>query len=307
MIELLTALAFLGFILGAVCFVKLLLGSDKASKKDLEGTKQLIANATADDIESLTKDFSDEMLKYELTENASHSFEVIEERVKKSFADEKLAREKSQDECVKELKMHTDTEVANVKRFAEGKIDKTNLDQSLKKFEEEQKNVIEKMRDEQKKIADDGDRTVYDRIAKLFKDRTEQEEKQLDELKKALEDFKVSTVQKSEELRKAMGLLYPVEKLAMQLDITVEIAQVLIDNSYDSAEKIAEKGNLDFALTITGIELKDAVAIHEKAKVFVEKKEEPKTEAKTQETKSKPRVRVTKKEPKIIAKQEENA
>lgn len=212
----------------------------------------------------------------------------VNANITKAVADEKTARGNSENDLTKQLTTKIDADVNGVKRLVEevkkdlyGKIEALNGTATR----------LEKAVEELKVVIKDGDQKAYNALANLLDERTKQEEQKLDEIKKGLEDFKQFTFQKSEDLRKAMGNLYPVEILAEKLGIPMDIAQKLLDAGYDSVEKIAQTEAVLIIVSLQGIvDAKDILSIHTKAKEIVsiqETVEEIKSQAKVVEEETK--------------------
>ena len=298
--ELLWFLAILGFIAAIVCLFKVFFGSEKASKKDLKMIKiEILKAAVASDddvknfVDSKYPDF--DALTNRL-QDARKEMAGKDGEITVAIESERQRWQKGDNDNITQIRTEIQTEVNGAKKLVDGKVDKADLDKQVAKVVEDVKNTIDKLREELKGVITNGDQKVYSDIGGLLKKRNEDEDKALDEIRKALNDFKEATIEKSEEVRKAMGNFYPDEVLAGKLNIELDVAQKLIDLGLDVEEKIVAMEAINFAVAVTGVvELPQAVQIHAKAKAIVkdaakveEKPQEAPKEIKTEATVSQP-------------------
>lgn len=194
--------------------------------------------------------------------------------VKKAVATEKSNREASDNDTNTQLRTYIETEVAGAKRLVEGvqqeikglgsKIEA--LNNALTKVETGQKEKFDIL----KQAVVDGDQKTYNALGALLDERVKQERQLLEDLIVAFNDFKTKTFEKSEELRKASGVFYPVEILTEKLGIETDIAQNLINAGYDSIEKVAQAEVITLIVTFQGaIGAKELLAIQTKAKEVI--------------------------------------
>jgi len=277
MTEILIALGVIDFLLAVVAIICLLILrsqiDEKASYKFLrdivDEAKEEVLGAMLTSLEEAKEAIGSEVAASFLTISAFNSTvnsvkDELKGDIKAAVEAEKTARGTSENALLIEIKNKISEDVVNgikkiteeVKGAFEEKIKA--LDETTRKTEETIENL--------KVAIKNGDQKTYNDVASSLDAKVQ---KEVEKFKKGLEDFKLEMTQKSENLRKAMGHLYPNEVLAEKLGIGLDIAQKFVDLGLD-VKKVAEMEAITFAVNVTGVvELPQAVQIHNKAKEVV--------------------------------------
>lgn len=269
----LNVVAIFAFIFGAVALVIVFClisrSKDNISKKSLGDFEIRLLESMVASLNEVKNAIPQSFPNFDsLNSSVNLAKEELKQFINTAVEAEKTARLTSEDDILRELKSHANDGIANgVKKIVEdlqkdfnGKILAINA--AVTKVEKD-------LEDLKGNIAD-GDKKTYANVATLL----DKEAQKFDEL---IEDLKGEQTKKFDSLRISMGHLYPVEILARDLAISPEIAQKLIDLGFESVEKITEMEALDFALNLTGFELKDAIYINKRAKEIFSARETPDT------------------------------
>lgn len=274
MTEVLIALGVIGFLLAVVAIICLFIlrsqidekASYKFSRELVDEAKEEILGAMLVSLEEAKEAIANEAVASFPNMNTFNSTvnsvkDELKGSIKTAVEAEKGERETSEGNLFRELSTKIETDVVNGIRKITEEV-KGASEEKIKALDEKA-SKIEKTIEELKVVIKDGDQKTYNDLASSLDAKVQ---KEVEKFKKGLDDFKTEMSQKSEDLRRAMGHLYPHEALAEKLSIELGIAQKLIDLGLD-VKKIAEMEAITFAVNVTGVvELPEAVKIHTKAK-----------------------------------------